>query len=137
MLQYNQTPTPFSLPYFIIAGKSKLGMATFVASALKLNAGPYHFQSNKMYCKLCFTAKSIFSFASAVVCVITLIILPGFIQLTSLILEAALRLRIMLLCSIKSPGFSPAMITRHGVPTGEIKSAGVYIDVTIVFGFSL
>src|SRR4051812_26637329 len=109
-------------------------MATFVASELKLNAGPYHFQSKRMYWRLCLTAKSIFSFASAVVWVITRIILPGLIQLSSLILNGSLRFKMRWLFSIKSPAFSATIITLQGVPTGEIKSAGVYIEVTTVFG---
>src|SRR2546423_695413 len=116
-------------------GKSKSGMATLVASEVNVNAGPYHFQSNNMYCRLCLAAKSIFSKASFVVWVITRIILPGFTQLTSFMFEGAFKLSSKSLFTIKSPGFSATIITRHGVATGDIRSAGVYMEVTMVFGF--
>src|SRR5688500_18707989 len=121
----------------MIEGRSKLDIATLAASALKLNAGPYHPQSNKMYCRLCFAAKSIFSKASLVVCVITRMILPGFIQLRSLIVGGGFKFRTRSLCSTSSPAFSATMITRQGVENGDIRSAGVYMEVRIVFGFSL
>src|ERR1700710_19570 len=104
---------PFSFPYWIMSGKSKSGIATFVTSELNENAEPYHFQSNKIYCSLCFTAKSMFSLASFVVCVITRIIFPGFIQLVFCILEGAFRFKTMLLLLMISVGFSPMIITRQ------------------------
>src|SRR3954462_11205601 len=120
----------------MIPGRPKSGMATLVASAEKLNAGPYHFQSNKIYCRLCLTAKSILAFAPAVVCVITRMILPGFIQRWSFIFEDSFRFKIRWLFTIRSPGFSATIITRQGVPTGEMRSAGVYILVRMVLGLS-
>src|SRR5687768_13220727 len=121
----------------MMPGRSKLGIATFVASEVNVKEGPYHFQSNKMYCSPCLAAKSIFSKASLVVCVITRMILPGSIQLTSLIFEGAFKFSTRSLCSTRSPAFSATMITRQGVENGDIRSAGVYIEVRIVFVFSL
>ncbi len=121
----------------MMAGRSKSGMATLVASEVNVNEGPYHFQSNNIYCRLCFAAKSIFSNASLVVCVITRMIFPGFIQLRSSIFDGGFRFSKRSLFSTRSPAFSATMITLHGVAKGEIRSAGVYMDVRTVFGFSL
>jgi hypothetical protein len=49
--------------------------------------------------------------------------------------KGAMWVKTIELFSIKSPALSGTIITLHRVPAGEIKSAGVYIEVTIVLGF--
>src|SRR3954468_8157417 len=102
----------------MMPGRSKFGIATLLASELNENAGPYHFQSNRMYCRPWRAAKSMLALASAVVWAITRMILAGLIQLSSLIFEGSFRFRMKWSFSIRAVGVSATMMPRHGVANG-------------------
>src|SRR5665648_25988 len=111
-------------------------MATFEASELKSKAGPYHFQSYRIYCKPFAAAKSIHALVFSLVWAISRIILPGLIQSVFEMTQGLFRFNKISLCSSNCPGVSAAIITRHGVSKGVMASTGCQSEVTNVPGCS-